>query len=137
MAYVDSKTLIRAHYDAVINWFEPEAIRRHIADDYFDHEQGRPMSADDVIAHAQHLHATFADLSVVLDAIVAEGNRVAVRATWRGTHIGPFRGLAPTGKRFSVSGMVFWRIRDGRIAERWAQVDFAALAAQVAAAQAA
>jgi len=54
---------------------------------------------------------------------VAEGDTVAARVVWRGVHKGPWRGIAPTGKRFEFRGMTFWRIRDGRIAERWAEVD--------------
>jgi steroid delta-isomerase-like uncharacterized protein len=125
-----NKALIRAHYDAVINWFDPDAIRAQVADEYFDHQSGRAMSANEVICHAMALHDAFADLSVTLDDMIAEGDRVAVRATWRGVHARPFRGLAPTGKRFSFTGMVFWRVRDGKIAERWAEIDFGALAAQ-------
>jgi steroid delta-isomerase-like uncharacterized protein len=126
-----NKALVRKHYGAVINWFEPEAIRKQLAPGYFDHESGRVMSADDVIAHAQNLHAIFRDLSVTLDDMVAEGDRVAVRATWRGVHAAPFRGIAPTGKRFAFTGMVFWRVRDGKITERWAEIGLGALAAQL------
>lgn len=123
--------LVRAHYDAVTNSFNPDAIRSQVAADFFDHQTGKRMSADDVIEHSRALHATFGNLRVTLDDIVADGDRVAVRATWRGVHKGPFRGLAPTGKQFAFTGMVFWRIADGKIAERWAEVDFAALAKQL------
>jgi len=134
---INNKALIRAHYDAVINWFDPDAIRTQVADDYFDHQTGRAMSANDVICHAMALHDAFADLSVTLADMIAEGDRVAVRATWRGVHAGTFRGLPPTGKSFVFTGMVFWRVRDGRVAERWAEIDFGALTAQLAAPQAA
>jgi len=126
----DNKALIRAHYDAMINWFDPDALRTQVADDYFDHQSGRAMSANDMICHAMALHDAFAELSVTLDEMIAEGDRVAVRATWRGVHTGPFRGLAPTGRRFAFTGMVFWRVRQGKVAERWAEIDFGALTAQ-------
>ena len=128
------KDLVRAHYDAVINRFDPDAIRAQVASDYFDHQSGRAMSAEDVIAHGQGLHAAFADLRVTLDDMIVEGDRVAVRATWRGVHVGPFRGFAPTGQRVVFSGIVFWRVRDGRVAERWAEIDFSALGAVAVAA---
>jgi steroid delta-isomerase-like uncharacterized protein len=124
---MESKALIRAHCDAMINWFDPDTLRTQIADGYFDHRFGRAMSADDVIAHAVVLHHTLTDLSITLDDIVADGQRVAVRATWRGTHVRPFRGFPPTGRRITFTGMVFWRVRDGKVAERWAEVDFSPL----------
>ena len=119
-----NKALVRAHYDAVINAFDADAIRAQVADDFYDHQTGRPMSADEVVAHAQGLHAALSGLCVTIEDIVAEGDRIAVRAVWRGVHTGEFRGVAPTGKPITFKGMVFWRVRDGRVAERWAEIDF-------------
>ena len=130
MTAADAKALIRAHYDAVINWFDPDAFRAQIADDYFDHGSGRMLSADDVIAFAQKLHANFAQLSVIIYEMIAEGDRVAVRENWRGVHAGP-SGLPATGRRFSLTGMVFWRLRCGKIAERWPEIDTRRLLAQL------
>jgi steroid delta-isomerase-like uncharacterized protein len=133
----NNKALIRAHYDAMINWFQPDAVREQIADTYFDHQTGTAQSADDIIAYAQAMHDAFRDLSVTLNDVIAEGERVAVRVTWRGTHTGRYCGIGPTGERFEFTGIVFWRVREGRIVERWAEIDFAALIAQRAAAKAA
>jgi steroid delta-isomerase-like uncharacterized protein len=123
MTGAEAKAQIRAHYDAVINWFEPDAIRAQIPDGYLDHGSGRMVSAEAVIAYAQELHSNFAELSVIIYEMIAEGDRVAVRENWRGVHAGPFHGLAATGKRFSWTGMVFWRLRCGKIAERWPEID--------------
>jgi predicted ester cyclase len=71
------------------------------------------------------MHATFGELNTISESIVAEGDTVAARMVWRGVHKGPWYGVAPTGKRFEFRGMTFWRIRDGKIAERWAEIDFA------------
>jgi steroid delta-isomerase-like uncharacterized protein len=89
------------------------------------------MTADDVIAHSAALHATFGEMNAAVESIIAEGDTVAARVVWRGVHKGPWRGIAPTGKRFEFRGMTFWRICDGRIAERWAEVDFASLEKQL------
>jgi steroid delta-isomerase-like uncharacterized protein len=132
----NNKTLIRAHYNAMINWFEPDAVRQQIADDFFDHQSGRHMSAEDQIAYAQEMHAAFSELSVTLNDVIAEGERVAVRVTWRGTHVANYCGIEPTGKRFEFTGIVFWRVREGKIVERWAEVEFSALIAQLSVAQA-
>lgn len=119
-----NKTVVRAHYDAVINAFDANAIRAQVAENFFDHQTGRSMSADEVVAHAQSLHAALSDLRVSIEDIAAEGDRVAVRTVWRGVHMGEFRGIAPTNKPVTFKGMVFWRVRDGHLAERWAEIDF-------------
>lgn len=123
-----NKAAVREHYDAVVNAFDAEAVRAQVADDFFDHQANKPMTADEVIAHARALQVALGDLHVTIDDIIAEGDRVAVRATWRGIHRGVFRGLVPTGKQVTFTGMVFWRLRDGRVAERWATIDFGDLA---------
>jgi steroid delta-isomerase-like uncharacterized protein len=126
-----NKALVRAHYDAVTNSHNPDAIRAQMAFDFYDHAARTSMSADEVIAHSAALHATFGELSAEMEAMVAEDDLVAARVVWRGVHKGPWRGIAPTGKRVKFRGMTFWRMRDGKISERWAEVDFASLEAQL------
>jgi steroid delta-isomerase-like uncharacterized protein len=126
-----NKALVRAHYDAVTNSHDPDAIRAQVALNFYDHAARTAMSADEVIAHSAALHATFGELSAEMEAIVAEADLVAARVVWRGVHKGPWRGIAPTNKRVEFRGMTFWRIRDGKISERWAEVDFASVEAQL------
>jgi len=80
------------------------------------------------------LHTAFPDLRVEIEDIVAEGDRVAVRARWTGTHRGPLPMMPfpATNRVFAFTGMVFWRIRDGEIVERWATIDGLGLQHQLA-----
>jgi predicted ester cyclase len=102
-----NKALVRAHYDATVNGFDATAIDAQVAPDFYDHAAGAVLGPDGVKTHIQGLLAAIPDLEATIDAIVAEGDLVAVRATWRGTHRGPFRGLAPSGKRLETTGRVF------------------------------
>lgn len=124
--------LVKEHYDAI--WSGDEAaLRRQISPDFVDHAMppGTPKGVEPVIAWGKSIRAAFPDMSVTIHQTVAQGDRVAVHATWRGTHKGPFMGSAPTGKTVGFDGMVFWRVADGRIAERWAVLDSAALQRQL------
>jgi steroid delta-isomerase-like uncharacterized protein len=67
--------------------------------------------------------AAFPDLTIDVEGLVAEGDCVAARWTLRGTHLGAFLGLRPTGQRVAVTGTERYRLADGRIVERWATVD--------------
>ena len=59
-----------------------------------------------------------------VDDIIAEGDKVAVRITQSGTHTGTLReGHPPTGKRFSVDYVHWFRLADGKVAELWAVRD--------------
>ena len=116
-----NKALIRAHYQATTNDFDPAAIDRQVGEDFYDHAAGTRMGPEGVKQHLTALHAAFPDLEVTIEEMVAEGPIVAVRATWRGTPA-----ASGDGQPTQFGGMVFWRIADGKIRERWASVDTAA-----------
>ncbi len=63
------------------------------------------------------------DLWLTVDAIVAEGDLVAIAWTSGGTHQGELMGIPPTGRTGKVAGITFSRLADGRIVERWGNSD--------------
>ncbi len=65
----------------------------------------------------------FPDLSITVEDVMAEGDRVAARVTMRGTHMGEFQGIAPTGKRVEVKAIDMFRISKGKIVEHWGHAD--------------
>ena len=67
--------------------------------------------------------AGFPDLSVTVEEVMAEGDRVTARVVMRGTHQGEFQGLAPTGKRVEVRAIDMFRISNGKIVEHWGHAD--------------
>jgi steroid delta-isomerase-like uncharacterized protein len=64
-------------------------------------------------------HAAFPDLQCSVDDEIAEGDRVMTRWTMRGTHLGTFRGLPPTGRFLTGWAMEVSRIEGDKIAEQW------------------
>jgi len=75
----------------------------------------------------------FPDLHAHVDDVVAEGDQVALRLTFRGTHQGEFLGLPATGRAIEYVSYEFYRIADGRFAEEWICSDLATLQAQLTA----
>lgn len=65
----------------------------------------------------------FPDLSITIEDLMAEGDRVAARITMRGTHRGEFQRIAPTGKRVQVRAIDMFRISNGKIVEHWGHAD--------------
>jgi steroid delta-isomerase-like uncharacterized protein len=61
------------------------------------------------------LRTAFPDLHYTIDELIADGDKVAVRWHWTGTHKGPFRVFPPTGKAVSNPGVGIFRISDGKI----------------------
>jgi steroid delta-isomerase-like uncharacterized protein len=67
------------------------------------------------------------------DVVAGNGDRVAIRYTIEGTHRAPFAGVAPTGKKVTVTGQTIVRFTDGKVAERWNAVDMLGLLQQLGA----
>jgi steroid delta-isomerase-like uncharacterized protein len=126
-----NKALIRAHCDAIANGLKPAVIERQVAPDFIDHDDPDVAGPDGVKAHIKALRSAFPDLCMTVEDMVAEGDLVAVRATWRGTHQGTFRGVPPIGRKVAFGGMVFWRIGGGQIRERWGLIDTPSLMRQL------
>jgi predicted ester cyclase len=64
----------------------------------------------------------FPDKHTKIETILAEGDLVAVMSNTTATHTGPYFDAAPTGRRLRIHEISLHRIRDGRIAETWAEV---------------
>jgi len=75
----------------------------------------------------------FPDMRLVVEDIVAAGDRVAVRWTFQGTHQGEFLGIPPTGKQVTMSAIEINRVHDGKVAEHWVQFDQLGLLRQLGA----
>ncbi|MCP8314568.1 MAG: ester cyclase [archaeon] len=65
----------------------------------------------------------FPDFKSTIEDMLAEGDKVAVRWTGRGTHKGEFMGVDPTGKMVKITGISILRITGGKIVEEWTEMD--------------
>jgi steroid delta-isomerase-like uncharacterized protein len=79
--------------------------------------------ADSLKQAMASLLQAFPDIELTVEDLIADGDRVAGRNAFGGTHEGEYMGLPPTGKRFAIEEIVIFRFVDGRIAESWAVVD--------------
>ena len=75
----------------------------------------------------------FPDLTFSAEDMIAEGDKVAVRFTMRGTHKGEFMGVPATGKQFEVSGIDIVRFAGGKAVEHWGVTDTMAMMQQLGA----
>ncbi|HYM84268.1 MAG TPA: ester cyclase, partial [Candidatus Dormibacteraeota bacterium] len=68
-----------------------------------------------------------------VEAMIAEGDQVAVRLMASATQVGPFMGMPPSGRRYTIGEIHWFRVRDGRIVEHWHQFDQLGLMRQLGA----
>jgi steroid delta-isomerase-like uncharacterized protein len=111
-----------ANLDAVDDLFAPDYA-----------VNGNEVTPEGVKQAIVWLHATFGNPVLTVDDIVAEADRVAVRWTLRGSHEGPFNGIAATGKPVTLSGINIYRLAGGKIKENHESVDVYGLLMQLGA----
>jgi len=131
----ENKALIRRWFEEVWNRGRTELIDELRAPDAVvtGLREGNAESrggADFRAFHAE-LRGAFPDLVVKVEAILAEDDRVAVRITFEGTHLGDIMSVAPTGRRVCFSGISIARIAGGKIVEGWNSLDRLGLLRQI------
>jgi hypothetical protein len=77
--------------------------------------------------------AGFPDVRYSVEDQIAEGDKVVSRYRGEGTHLGEWRGVPATGRRFAYTGVLIHRFEDGKIAEFWGQSDTLGLLQQLGA----
>lgn len=102
-----------------------------LAEDLVDHDPRAAPGREGFKQGLLAVRAAFPDWTVTLDDVVIEGDQVAGRWTARGTHLGPFLGLPPTGRSIVMAEIGIMRIADGRIAEVWHIADELSLLQQL------
>jgi predicted ester cyclase len=123
-----NKELVRRHFEDIWNRKDLAVADELMAQDYLEHalapfgqaEPGRVNGPAAMRQTAEWLLAQFPDLHMTIEAMVAEGDTVAVRVP-EGTNLGPpNRVVPPIGKRFAARQSHWFRVADGKLAEHWA-----------------
>ncbi len=82
-----------------------------------------PMNLESYKEFLVARRAAFPNRRFVVEDMIAEGDKVSVRFTMRGTHKGEFRGIAPSGKEVTMTGIDTIRLSDGKMVEDRVEVD--------------
>jgi steroid delta-isomerase-like uncharacterized protein len=122
-----NRVTVRRFFEEMLSGHDLEVAGELFTEDFVDHDPDDPGGRLSGVAGAKEevglYIAAFPDMRVSVDDLIAEDDRVVVRATLRGTHAGAFAGIPATGKAVTVPAMQAFRLVDGRIAEAWLSID--------------
>jgi predicted ester cyclase len=113
----EMKRFVVRHFEEFVNNRNAAVIRSNMSPDFCDHDGpgGRSVGIDADEQMMIRMYELMPDLTVSIEDLVADGDRVVCRNIWRWTD-------PQSNKRMQFHGFVMWRFEGEKIAERWATV---------------
>lgn len=131
---MDPRALLQEHTERVWNQGDLDAVDHFIADDYIEHDPSVEDRFEGPAAYRRNVESfrsAFPDLEVTIEDTVVEGDRIAMRQSFRGTHEGEFMGIDPTGNEVESTSLLICRVEGGKIAETWVETGMLDLLSQL------
>ena len=116
------KEIVRESLDRLWNEGELSFVDEYATDDLAFHDLSRSVElrgSDAFRAYVRERRTAFPDFEITEEDILCEGDSVALRWTWRGTHENELMGIEPTGATVEGTGMTMIRFDDGAAKEQW------------------
>ena len=135
MSTEQNKAAVRRIFDEVINQGNLDLADEMLTSDYVYRSPGSPeLHGPEGFKQLITMYRTACpDVHLDIDEMLTDGDAVVTRWTGRGTQLGEFMGIAPTGKRVTVTGVIITRFRGSKAAEEWELMDMLGLLEQLGA----
>lgn len=132
MTAEENKQLVRRTWEELFNRGNLSVADELIAADFVNHAApGSPPGPPSFKQLVLMYRAAFPDAQFLIEDMLADGDRVAMRNTFSGTHQGAFIGVPPTGRHVVQEQMHIVRVAHGQVAEHWAVRDDLSLMQQL------
>jgi steroid delta-isomerase-like uncharacterized protein len=134
MSIEQNKAVVDRLSIEIMNRKNVDAVDKIFSPDVVFYQSGRPVIQGSEAFRQWLANANrgpWGDWQATIEETMAEGDLVAVRWTIRGTHVGEWRGIAPTGKPISLTGMNMYRVVDGKVTTSWGAEDWLAVMDQL------
>lgn len=124
MSAEDNKAIVRRFYEEVFNQRNLAVVDELCTTNHLFHNPPTTLRGREEFKQLLSVYITaFPDARFTVEDLIAEGDRVASRYTFRGTHQGDLMGIPPTGKQVTVTGIIINRIVNGKSEEGWLNFD--------------
>jgi steroid delta-isomerase-like uncharacterized protein len=115
-----NKALMRRFFAEVFNEGKIAVIDEISTPDFVSHDLGNPLhNRDGIKLQVAAIRDAFPDVHFTADDMLADGDKVAVRFTMRGTQRGDFMGIPATNKAITVTGVDIVRFSGEKAVEHW------------------
>jgi predicted SnoaL-like aldol condensation-catalyzing enzyme len=120
---LDEKKAVVHAFAEVVSSHDLTRLDSVVGEQYLQHRSDVASGREPVRHYFAELLIAFPDLIRTDEDIIAEGDKVWVRTSYRGTHLGPYRGVQPTGRQIGYRTVDIFRISEGKLVEHWDVVD--------------
>jgi len=129
----ENKAISKKVYEEVWVKGNLDVVDELFADDYVNHNQppNLPRGKEGFKRMSRMYQSAFPNMKMVVEDLLADGDRVITRWVSTGKHAGEFNGIPATGKDVRVTGISIDRIAEGKVAESWGEFDLAGLLMQL------
>ena len=141
MTVETNKAVLGRHFNEVLNQGLLEVVDEIYTSDYVldapirsdgsSQARGLTQGREQLKQRVTLFRTAFPDLHFTMNEVVGEGDTVAVRYTYRGTHRGLFAGVEPSGRSVAIMGILIAHLKGGRIREAWSAFDSSELMEQL------
>lgn len=116
-----NKATVRKLYEEILNTGKLEILNKIISEEYTGvrGEKGAPGFAETV----NSIRIGFPDIKWTVEDLIADGNKVVIRWTWKGTNTGSFRGFPPSNKKVTDNAIAIYEFSEDKIIRAWIQSD--------------
>ncbi len=133
----ENKAVIRRFLEEVFKGGNLDLADELFAPDYVLHDPAVPEEVrgpEGIKQYVSMYRSAYPDTRFTVEDSIAEGDRVAYRWTFRGTHRGELMGIPPTDEQVTITGITIDRISGGKIEEEWNNFDRLGVLQQIGAA---
>jgi len=115
-----NKQIIRRVFEEAFNQKNMELINVLFSPYFTDQSTpDQPAGPEGVKEYFAQVHTAFPNMQVTIEDLIAEGEKVVVRTTWRGTHTGKPGAVKPTDRQVTGTMIQIFRVVDGKIVKEW------------------
>lgn len=130
MSVEENKAVVSMFYEELWNNRKLNVAEQIFTPDCITHQLhsgtelvGLPRGPEAIKHHVTEWLTGFPDLRFDVEQMIADGHLVVSRSVMRGTHLGNWMSIPPSGKHVSIRMIVTHRVVNGRIVEDWVLVE--------------
>jgi steroid delta-isomerase-like uncharacterized protein len=131
MSTATNKAIVRQYFQEVVREGRTDLLEELLAENFELHGTDLEPGLEALKQWYTMFAEAFPDQQLTIDDMIAEGDKVVVRITLNGTHLGEMEGIPATGKPVTQPSIIIYRLANGKIVEGWFASDNLSLMQQL------